>query len=453
MSPSEANELSPRESVWMRRARGPQILVVLAVTNLIAYAMRNSLFTAYEDLRDLYGLRDAKLGLLATVYLIPHAIATLPFGWAGDRYDRRRVIAFGMLLASVAGAAGALAQDATQLAISRAVVGFGTAAVVPVANSILGQIYEGPRKASRMAILNLGLFLGGAVGFGVGAIAGFPAVVIVLAVPGVIVSLVLLALPIPLHPAPHDKVSLPRYILQLGKLFVVESRQLLRIRTLRWLMVSTTAMAFAAGGLVAWLVDFLERDKLMTKAGATTLLAITSVGALAGIIVGGRLSDRMRARFVAGRLWTIAVGMSLAVPCTIACLELDAVSSFQPRTVGGLDVVVAHGVSPLYYAAGILNMFFFSWYHAPMAATVDDLAPRDQVVAAQGLVIFTMHLFGTASSSYVVGLISERSSLYEAMWVPAGALAVAALAMIVATHSFAGDHLRARSGDAPRRSL
>jgi MFS family permease len=446
------SELSPRESLWMRRAGGPQILIALGLTNLIAYAMRNSLFAVYPDLRDAFGLRDAKLGLLTTVFLLPHALATLPFGWAGDRYDRRRVIALGMLLASVAGAAGALAHNTTELAISRAVLGLGTAAVVPVANSILGQLYEGPVKASRMAIFNLGLLFGGVAGFGVGAIAGFPAVVVLLAVPGVVLSLVLLALPVPAHPAPHEG-SPSSYIVRLGRMFIVESKQLLRIRTLRWLMLSTTAMAFAAGGFNAWLLDYLEREKSMTEASATSLLMVAMVGAVAGIIVGGRLSDRLRTRAVAGRLWTIVIGMTLAVPCTIACLELQGVSSFELRTTGAVQYLVGHGVSPLYYVAGTANFFFFSWYHAPMAASVDDLAPRDKVVAAQGLVIFTMHLFGTSSSSYVVGVVSDHSSLYQAMWVPAVALVLAALAMLVATRTFAGDHLRARSGDAVGGSL
>ena len=149
--------------------------------------------------------------------------------------------------------------------------------------------------------------------------------------------------------------------------------------------------------------------------------------------------------------------MVLAVPCTIACLELQGVASLDTRTLTIADYsftwLTGHGVSPLYYIAGTANFFFFSWYHAPMAATVDDLAPRDKVVSAQGLVIFTMHLFGTSSSSYVVGLVSDHSSLYQAMWVPAAALVVAALAMLVATRSFAGDHLRARSGEAVRASL
>jgi MFS transporter, Spinster family, sphingosine-1-phosphate transporter len=405
-------------------SRGPSILVVLALTNLVAYASRNALFAVYPDLRARFGLDDEQIGLLTTVFLIPHALATLPFGWAGDRYDRRRVIALGMLLASVAGAAGAFAADATTLAASRALVGLGTAAVVPVANSILAQIYDGPAKASRIAVFNLGLMLGGVAGFVVGLAVGFPGVVLGIAAPGAALAFVLLALPVPAHPAPREALPWHGYVLGLGRLLVREGRPLLRIRTLRWLVVSTTAMAFAAGGFNAWLLDFLQNEKHMTKEAATTLLSIAIAGAVAGVLFGGKLADRMRARWVTGRLWTIALGMTLAVPCTVASLELPAGAGL--------------------YVAGIANFFFFSWYHAPIAASVDDLAPRASVVAAQGLVIFTMHLLGTAPSSYVVGLVSDHSSLYTAMWVPAGALVVAALAMLAATTSFAADHRRVR---------
>ena len=105
--------------------------------------------------------------VFGTVFMLPHAAATLGFGWAGDRYDRRRVIAVGMAIAGAAGLLSAIGSSYGMLAVSRALVGFGTAAVVPVANSILGQIFEGPHKASRLAVFNLGLFVGGVVGFGI----------------------------------------------------------------------------------------------------------------------------------------------------------------------------------------------------------------------------------------------------------------------------------------------
>lgn len=410
------------------RRRAPTILIALALTNLVAYAMRNELFSVYPDLRARFDLRDAKLGLLTTIFLLPHALATLPFGWAGDRFDRRRVIAGGMILASIASALGGLASSVVTFSISRGFVGLGTAAVVPVANSILGQLYEGPAKASRMAIFNLGLLFGGAAGFLAGEMLGFPGVVYALAVPGILLAVVILALPAPRHPGQLPG-SRPRQRGNFGSLlrgFIGEARQLLRIRTLRWLMLSTTTMAFAAGGYTSWLVDFLERDKGMSPKRATNLLIITMFGAVAGILVGGRLADRLRKKMPAGRLVVIAIGMVCTIPAAVLALEVPA--------------------GPVLYAAGIATMFFISWYHAPMAVSVDDLAPPERAVAAQGLVIFTMHLIGTAPSSWVVGLVSQNTSLYTAMWIPTGALVIASLAAFAAIPGFARDHTRARSG-------
>ena len=51
------------------------------------------------------------------------------------------------------------------------------------------------------------------------------------------------------------------------------------------MLVSTTMMAFAAGGYNAWLIDYLERDKQMTHKAAVNLLATVVVGAVAGIVM------------------------------------------------------------------------------------------------------------------------------------------------------------------------
>ncbi|HEX8112214.1 MAG TPA: MFS transporter [Kofleriaceae bacterium] len=406
------------------RARKLQILAALALTNLVAYAVRNELFVVLPDLKARFGLDDAQFGLLQTVFMLPHAAATLPFGWAGDRYDRRYVIAVGMVLASVAGAAGAIGHSYAGLAASRACVGLGTAAVVPVANSILGEIFEGPLKASRMSLFNLGLFIGGVVGFAAGTALGFPAVVVVLAVPGLALVVWILALPVPLHREPPPALRWWRYLAQLVPRFIADATALLAIRTLRRVMLSATMMAFATGGYAAWLKEFLTRDKDMSDPEAVRLLVFTLFGGLGGILVGGRVADRLRRRWVSGRLWTIALGMALTIPYAVASIELPN--------------------SPALYAAGVATVFFMSWYHAPIAATVDDLAPPGKSVTAQGLVIFTMHMLGTAPASWVIGEISQRSTLHRAMWVPTVGLGIAALAMVIATTSFAADHARAR---------
>jgi predicted MFS family arabinose efflux permease len=411
------------------------VLGVLALTNLFNYAARNSLFTTYDDLRARLGLTEDQLGLLTTVFMLAHALATLPLGMAGDRFDRRRVISFGVLLASLAGMAGAASGGFAGLAASRALVGLGTAAIVPLANSVLGQIFDGPVKASRIAIFNLGLFIGGAVGFKLGQALGFPNVVLAIGAPGAVLSIIITFLPVPRHPAPPtDVIPWWRWVIRFVRDFGGEARRLLSIRTLRWLIGSTTAMAFASGGYLAWFFEYLKHDKGIPEGRANTLLIASLVGGLGGILTGGRFADFMRRGRTTGRLWTIVIGMSATVPGAVLCIELPE----------GLGLTLA----------SIGTFFFISWYHAPMAATVDDLAPPAQTAAAQALVIFTMHTFGTAPASWLTGLLARHSGLYTAMWLPTGMIVVAALCMMMATTSYAADAARARgTGSAGARAL
>ncbi len=420
------------------------VLALLTAANFLGYATRNALFQAYDDLRGDLGLTNEQLGLLGTAFMAAQAAATIPAGWAGDRFDRRKVIGLGILLASVAGLAGPLLGSYPALLISRALVGFGLAAIVPVANSILGELYGGDLKASRIAIFNLGLFIGGAVGFAGGDLAGYPWILYGCALPGFLLALAIPRLPIAarraadpsaspssgsptLPPMSEARTSAAQPSEPVGaklRAAVIQLRVLLRSRTLRLLMVSTTAMAFAAGGFAAWFADFLRHDKHLTEGQTTSVMVASLVAGLAGVVTGGRLGDAWRKRRRAGRLWTIVTGMSLTVPSVIACILLPA----------GAALVVA----------SMTTMFFVSWYHAPMAATVDDLSPPEHAATAQALVVFTMHLLGTSPSSWALGALADRVGFLAAMFLPTGALVIAALAMAAAVPSFGADSDRAR---------
>jgi MFS transporter, Spinster family, sphingosine-1-phosphate transporter len=417
------------------------VLALLTAANFLGYATRNALFQAYDDLRAHMHLDNEALGLLATAFMAAQAAATIPAGWAGDRFDRRKVIALGLLLASIAGLLGPLAGSYPALLVSRALVGFGLAAIVPVANSILGELFEGDIKASRIALFNLGLFIGGAVGFAGGDLAGYPWILYGCALPGFALALAIRNLPIAPRRATlsGDRTagasagnSLAGFAAAGVRAKVAQAarqvREVLRSRTLRLLMLSTTAMAFAAGGFSAWFADFLRHDKHLSDSQTTSVLIVSLVAGLAGVVTGGRLGDAWGRRTRAGRMWTIVVGMSGTVPAVVGCILLPA--------------------GPGLVAVSMATMFFISWYHAPMAATVDDLASPQRAATAQAVVLFTMHLLGTSPSSWAVGALIDRVGAAPAMFLPTGALAVAALAMAAAIPSFAADSDRVRP---PRR--
>ncbi|HTJ40744.1 MAG TPA: MFS transporter [Kofleriaceae bacterium] len=378
-------------------------LGVLAFANLVNYGLRNSFQPLYPELRAKFGFTDGELGFIGFTYMFAHAAATLPMGWAGDRFDRRRLIALGMGLASIGAAAAAVAGHVASLAAARAISGLGTAAVVPVANSILGEAFDGPKKAIALALFNLGLILGGVAGFGVGAGLGFPGAFYAFAIPAAILVGVIAILPV----APKRTGAAASGG---ARAFLADARELLSIRPLRWLAASSTAMAFATGGYLGWLLDFLQTERHMSKESATQVLGVSIIGALAGVITGGRIGDRLRVRHRAGRLYAIVLGLGLTVPCAIVCIEA------QP--------------GPLLYVGAVLTMFFVSWYHGPIAASVDDLATGGRAATAQSLVIFSMHALGTAPGWWLIGIVAGRTSLTTAMLANTGMVVVAVLLMI-----------------------
>ena len=86
------------------------VLSLFALANLLSYASRNIPFAVYDDLRAEYAVDDGQLGWLGTAFILPHALATLPEGWVGDRVDRRRLVALGLVIASIGSVLGAIAR-------------------------------------------------------------------------------------------------------------------------------------------------------------------------------------------------------------------------------------------------------------------------------------------------------------------------------------------------------
>jgi predicted MFS family arabinose efflux permease len=334
--------------------------------------------------------------------------------------DRRRVLAFGVLLWSAASLASAVALGLGTMLVSRALVGVGTAACVPVANALLCDVFPDAEKARTIAVFNVGLFLGGAAGFAAGDLLGFPIGIIAMAAPGLALAALIARLDVPTHreaAAPSGQGRLGRFIEHAG--------ELLAIRTLRWVIFGAVLMAFAAGGYVAWFFDFLSQGKGMTEGAARIVFGIALVGGLAGVITGGVVSDWLRTRVAYGHLAAICIGMSATVPFALASLYLP--------------------VGAVFYVASWFTMFFITWYHGPMAAVIDDVAPEDTATTAQALVFAAMHLLGTASAPLVVGWLADAYALREALLVPTGAILVAAFALSRAFGSVESDSAAARS--------
>src|SRR2546423_10196702 len=79
----------------------------------------------------------SQLEWTVNAYTLTFAVLLLTGAALGDRFGRRRLFAFGLLLFTGASAAAALATTANQLDIARAVQGVGGAIVAPLTLTIL----------------------------------------------------------------------------------------------------------------------------------------------------------------------------------------------------------------------------------------------------------------------------------------------------------------------------
>jgi len=150
------------------------------------------------DLRPVFGVTDAQVGLVITAYTLPGIVVTPFVGLVADRFGRRRVIVPLLFLFAVAGAGVAFARTFAEVIVLRFLQGVGASALITLAVTLIGDVYDGSRRDAVMGVngstIGTGAafypLLGGALAgirwsapflfFGVGAVVGlFAAVALV----------------------------------------------------------------------------------------------------------------------------------------------------------------------------------------------------------------------------------------------------------------------------------
>jgi EmrB/QacA subfamily drug resistance transporter len=98
-----------------------------------------------QDLKEVNGLP-----FIVSAYLIAQTIAMPIFGKLSDHYGRRFFFLLGLVIFMVGSVLSGIAQNLDQLIIFRAIQGVGSGAFFPVANAIIGVLFE-PRERARLS--------------------------------------------------------------------------------------------------------------------------------------------------------------------------------------------------------------------------------------------------------------------------------------------------------------
>lgn len=147
------------------------LISVLFLFYALAYLDKKLITFLIVPIRQSLGASDFQMSLVTgSAFVLFYVLFSLPIGWAVDRYSRRGVIFTGVLIWSLAAAAGGLANNIWQLMLARTGVGAGEAVLGPAGNSMVADSVAKDRLTFATAATHAGVLLGSALAFGLGGL-------------------------------------------------------------------------------------------------------------------------------------------------------------------------------------------------------------------------------------------------------------------------------------------
>lgn len=366
------------------------VLGLLFCINLVNYVDRQVLFALLPLIKADMALSDARLGALASAFMLVYMCAAPMVAWRADRGSRVPWIAGGIGLWSLATGLGGFARNYAELFLARALVGVGESGYGAVSPSFVAEHFPKERRGGALALFSMAIPVGSALGYvlggWIGGTWGWRSALWAAGLPGAVLCLLALRLKDP-RPAAAPGAPGP----SLG-----DYARLYSIKSYLASTLAMTAMTFALGGLAVWMPSFLNRAWGLSVAEAGTVFGALTVGAgLVGSLLGGWLGDKLLK--VTGKAYFLVsgVGLVLALPAGVMAVQ----SSSYPAALAFLFLAEA---------LAFLNM-------GPLNGVIVWVTPpavRNMAFAAN---IFVIHALGDAVSPALIGLASDRWGLAPAL--------------------------------------
>src|SRR6202000_610554 len=110
-----------------------------------------------------------QINWVLTSYIVAAAIMTAPVGWVANRFGRKRIFIICSAGFTVASVLCGLAQDINQMVLFRLLQGVFGAALVPLSQAVMLDMYTLQERAKAMSIWGMGVMMGPIMGPSLGA--------------------------------------------------------------------------------------------------------------------------------------------------------------------------------------------------------------------------------------------------------------------------------------------
>lgn len=142
---------SPRVDVGFRSERGPILVALMLATALVALESTILATAVPTIVSDLGGF--TQFPWLFSSYLLTQAVLVPVYGKLSDVYGRKPILLFGITVFALGSALCALSWSMPALIAFRALQGIGAGAVLPMAQTIAGDIYTVAERAKAQGYL------------------------------------------------------------------------------------------------------------------------------------------------------------------------------------------------------------------------------------------------------------------------------------------------------------
>lgn len=399
----------------MKKDHAPTLsLAFLTGLNLFNYLDRYVLPAVLTPLQKDLHLSAGDAGWANTAFMLGYFVTSPFFGYLGDRFPRKWLIAFGIFIWSLGTTLTAFSTGFAMLLAFRVLVGLGEASYATLSPAWLSDLFPPAKRNNALTIFYVAIPVGSALGFIAGGLvlghAGTSAMLIGLknfcahftgaigtgegdwrpafllaGAPGLLLALGLLFLR---EPVRGETENGPPAANSHAAPTLRDVAALFRIADFNLVLVGYTAYTFALAAFGFWAAKFLNQVHGVKYENADHFFGLTLVvTGLVATLAGGFAATAWQRRFRAGYSTLLAVSVLLAIPVATVAFVTS-------------NTLLSQGC-----LAGAMFLLFLPT--GPINTLIVESVPFMLRASAMALSIFVIHLFGDLWSPLIVGKLSD----------------------------------------------
>ncbi|HLI84331.1 MAG TPA: MFS transporter [Bryobacteraceae bacterium] len=436
MSTPGVRKQSPEDQAQLRRAW--YMVFALTAIYMLSYVDRVILSLLVAPMKRDLGISDTQVGLLqGLAFGLFYTFMGLPLGRMADTWNRRNLIAAGVVLWSCFTSLCSVARSFPSLFLARMGVGVGEASLSPAAYSLISDNFPRERLGVAISVFYMGVFLGTSLSLLVtgsvidalahtpvvmvpllGAMASWRITFLIVGLPGLFFALLVYTIREP------ERRDLLRT--KAGEARRLSPPAVLHEMRRRWqslvgISVGAIFQAVPTYALISWTPAYFQRVQGWSAGqSGRALAALLLTAGCAGMYAGGRLSDFWQKNGVAEgplRVGVVcAAGTALLLPV-----------AFLAHSAAWVLALLAPGI------------FFLALPMGTSAAALQRIFPNQVRGQVSALFLFLLNLGGLTLGPLMPGLLNDRifhngRMLGSSLAITIGSAAILMLAAFRATY-------------------